>query len=172
MHREWPFYPPDSGFSNELGDGNGRGFNINIPLPPGTGDRGYLLAWDNLVEPISREFAPQLILVSAGYDAHVQDPLGGQQVSTRGFFELSRRLANIAESICSPAVFFLEGGYNSVALSESVLATLNAICFSTKAALDSTVYDMSPSSDRMPDAVDKRIARLSKNFRHYWTALE
>ncbi|CAN5511236.1 hypothetical protein BH10CYA1_BH10CYA1_52930 [soil metagenome] len=108
LHRQWPFYPPDSGLSTEDGGGDGKGFNVNIPLPPGTGDRGYLKAWDSLVAPIAIEFAPELILLSAGYDAHLQDPLGGQRISSAGYFLLSRRIAELAEATRAPLVAFLE----------------------------------------------------------------
>lgn len=174
LHREWPFWPPDSGLSTEIGSGEGRGFNINIPLPVGTGDRGYLSAWDTLVEPIVREFEPDLVLLSAGYDAHELDPIGGQKLSSHGYFVLSKRLADIADRTDAPVVAFLEGGYNLQALAEGVLSTmevLNCRDSQERTTLRSCVQHsetLPQTSDANTDAVEQRISKLQSQLRQFW----
>ncbi|MGH9553968.1 MAG: hypothetical protein ACRD3W_31610, partial [Terriglobales bacterium] len=168
-----------SGLSTEIGYGEGKGFNINIPLPPGTGDRGYLQAWDALVEPIIQEFAPELILLSAGYDAHESDPIGGQRISSQGYFLLSRRLADLSETINAPIVALLEGGYNMQALAESVITTMRVLnCRDRHGRNELQPFgvehggDVKPQTeDKDPHLVDRRIADLSRNFREYWSLL-
>jgi acetoin utilization deacetylase AcuC-like enzyme len=93
---------------------------MNIPLPPGTGDDGYLEAWD-AVERAVRRFEPELVLVSAGFDAHAEDPLADMEVSADGFRELARRSAALAPR----AAAVLEGGYNLRTLPDLVASALD-----------------------------------------------
>jgi acetoin utilization deacetylase AcuC-like enzyme len=105
LHR-WPFYPGSGG----PGDGNAT--TINVPLPAGAGDDEYVDAMERIVEPSIAAFAPELLLVSAGFDAAFGDPLGGMRVSADGFRELGRR----ARALCERVAAILEGGYNVEAL--------------------------------------------------------
>jgi acetoin utilization deacetylase AcuC-like enzyme len=111
LHR-WPFYPGSGG----PGDGNAT--TLNVPLPAGAGDEEYLEAMEELVEPAIRAFEPELLLVSAGFDAAFGDPLGGMRVSAEGFRELGRR----ARRLCNRVAAVLEGGYNVDTLPELVEA--------------------------------------------------
>jgi acetoin utilization deacetylase AcuC-like enzyme len=99
---QWPFYPGTGG----PGDGNET--TVNVPLPAGSGDEEYLRAFDEAVAPAVRSFEPELVLVSAGFDAHVDDPLGGVRVTADGFRELARRSAALAPRVAA----VLEGGYD------------------------------------------------------------
>ncbi len=126
LHQQ-PLYP-GTGAREETGSGAGRGATLNVPLPPGADDMRYLRAFDEVVAPAVREFRPQLLLVSAGYDAHEDDPLGMQRVTTAGFGALSRRVGALATECCGGRlVMVLEGGYNHDALAHSVAATLRAL---------------------------------------------
>lgn len=98
MH-QYPHWPYETGWLTEDGAGDGKGFNLNIPLPPGTGDKGHLAAWDSIVAPVSAEYKPDIILVSAGYDAHQSDYMSNQNVTTNGFGLLAGRLQNLAQSL-------------------------------------------------------------------------
>jgi acetoin utilization deacetylase AcuC-like enzyme len=121
-----PHYP-GTGMVEEIGEGPGRGATINLPVPPGTGDAGFGRAFREVLAPAARRFRPQLILVSAGYDAHEADPLGGLRVTTDGFAALTRQVVALAEELCDGRVaFVLEGGYNLGALARSVEATVRA----------------------------------------------
>jgi acetoin utilization deacetylase AcuC-like enzyme len=98
---QWPFYPGTGGPDDQ------RDTTVNVPLAAGSGDEEYLRAFDEIVEPRVREFEPELVLVSAGFDAHSEDPLADMRVSGDGFREMSRRCAGLAPRVAA----VLEGGY-------------------------------------------------------------
>jgi len=126
MH-QWPHYP-GSGFFAECGEGPGEGYTVNLPLPAGSGDADYSLAFEAVVEPIVTQFAPQSILVSAGQDIHAGDPLGGMEVSDGGFGMMALRCLRLARGLCDERLaFILEGGYDRGATARSVEAVLRAI---------------------------------------------
>lgn len=111
-----PLYP-GTGAVREVGRGTGRGATLNIPLPPGAGDTSYARVWDALVVPVLRRFAPQLIVVSAGFDAHWIDPLANMQLTLSGYDRLARSLVEVAAHDAeSRLVCIMEGGYDLVAL--------------------------------------------------------
>ncbi len=101
MH-QWPFYPGSGG------PGEGGPTTLNVPLPAGSGDEDYLRAFDEVVAPAVRAFEPELVLVSAGFDAHVDDPLAGMRVTAEGFQELASRSAELGPRLAA----VLEGGYD------------------------------------------------------------
>jgi acetoin utilization deacetylase AcuC-like enzyme len=113
MH-EWPFYPGSGGPQDQADT------TLNVPLGAGCGDEDYERAFDHVVEPAVRAFEPELVLVSAGFDAHAEDPLAGMNVTEEGFRELARRSAALAPR--SAAV--LEGGYNLSTLPRLVASAL------------------------------------------------
>jgi acetoin utilization deacetylase AcuC-like enzyme len=126
---QFPFYP-GSGRVEEVGEADGRGFTVNIPMPRGFGDDEWTAAFRRVVEPIAHRFEPQLVLVSAGFDAHANDPLGGMRVTERGFAAMADSLLSIArEHAQGHLIALLEGGYDLAALSacvETVLGRLTA----------------------------------------------
>lgn len=124
VHQE--HWYPGTGSWDEVGSGAGEGFTVNIPLPAGTGDEGYRRVFEEVIVPLGRAFRSDLMLVSAGYDAHAGDPLGGMLVSTAGFGTLTR-LAREAAGGSTRMVAVLEGGYHLSHLSDSVLATLSVL---------------------------------------------
>jgi len=111
---QWPFYPGSGG------PGEGNETTLNVPLPAGSDDDDYLLAFEERVEPAVRGFEPELVLVSAGFDAHVADPLAGMRVTAEGFRELARRSAALAPRVAA----VLEGGYDPRTLPALVQAAL------------------------------------------------
>ena len=121
-----PHYPY-SGSLSETGGPNAPGSTINVPLPPGATGDVLQLAFDELIEPAIRAFAPTWILVSAGFDAHRDDPLGDLELSARDFADLAARARQLAPSK-GRLVLFLEGGYDLDALSRCVGATASALC--------------------------------------------
>lgn len=124
---QYPYYP-GTGHWDSIGRGDGEGFTVNVPLPPGVGDEGYGRIFDEILYPIAERYRPELILVSAGYDAHWADPLGMMQLSTTGYTYLTRTLKEMAEELCDGRlVFTLEGGYDLEALSHSIAATLQTL---------------------------------------------
>jgi acetoin utilization deacetylase AcuC-like enzyme len=126
-HR-WPFYP-GTGALDEVGEREGRGFTVNLPFPGGYGDAEYRDAFARVVAPLVQEYAPQVVLISAGFDAHARDPLGGMRVTAPGFAALARAVLDAAEQVCDGRVVaVLEGGYDLHALRDSSLAVLDQLC--------------------------------------------
>ncbi|MEX1054857.1 MAG: histone deacetylase [Rhodothermales bacterium] len=122
-----PLYP-GTGDLHERGNGDGEGTTVNVPLPSGTGDEAVGRVFGEIFRPIALEFSPELVLVSAGYDAHWKDPLGGMRLSTRGFAATMREIGDWAETCCDGRlVAALEGGYDVEALARSVVATLQVM---------------------------------------------
>jgi len=113
---QWPFYPWTSGGPDDQSE-----TTVNVPLPAGAGDDEYRRAFEHIVEPAVRAFAPQLVLVSAGFDAHVDDPLAAMCVTEDGFRELARRCAALAPRVTA----VLEGGYDLDTLPRLVDAALD-----------------------------------------------
>ena len=122
-----PFYP-GTGYYNETGEGPGKGLIVNVPLPAGSGDETYLRAYREVCAPVLRRFRPELILVSAGFDAHFADPLAQMLVSTGGYYAISSLLRELAGEICEGRiVYVLEGGYDHTALAWSVAACIETL---------------------------------------------
>jgi acetoin utilization deacetylase AcuC-like enzyme len=114
--QQFPYWP-GTGSAAESGEGAGRGFTVNIPLPAGTGDAGYELTYATQVVPALQDFKPDVILVSAGFDAHIDDPLAGMRVTTAGFRNLMAILDDAARQLCGRRIALVtEGGYDLAAL--------------------------------------------------------
>jgi len=121
-------YPYNSGRREDSGEEAGRGFTLNVTLPPGTRDREYLAAFDRYVTPKLDEFAPEFLLVSAGFDAHYRDPLGKFKLSDNGYAGIAKRLKAVADKHCQGRIIsLLEGGYDLPALASGVTAYLGAL---------------------------------------------
>ena len=124
---ESPLYP-GTGRMEETGSGAGQGATVNIPLSAGCGDAEYRQVFEQIIAPVSRRFAPQLILVSAGYDSHWADGLALMQVSTTGHGQMVSIIKDLADELCNGRIVIcLEGGYNPNALSASVKATFDVL---------------------------------------------
>jgi acetoin utilization deacetylase AcuC-like enzyme len=124
---QYPFYP-GTGSEEERGTGKGFGYNINAPLPVGCGDEEYRKVFEEILKPKAIEFDPDFVLISAGFDAHKDDPLGGMKVTSKGFAKLTEIVREIAERCCEGRVVsVLEGGYNLDGLAESVEAHISAL---------------------------------------------
>jgi acetoin utilization deacetylase AcuC-like enzyme len=112
---QYPFYP-GTGAANEIGTGEGAGCTFNVPLEMGATDADYALVYRAAVLPVIEEFAPELVLVSAGFDAHERDPLASMRVTTEGYASMVRQLVNAATN--GAIAFVTEGGYDLAALSD------------------------------------------------------
>jgi acetoin utilization deacetylase AcuC-like enzyme len=126
---QYPFYP-GTGDWHEAGVGAGTGATLNLPLPPGSGDIEYADVIDQVIAPKLRHFQPQLILVSAGYDAHFADSISGaaMRLSCAGYVSIVARLQALAEELCDGRIVLaLEGGYNLTALSWSVRNSIEVL---------------------------------------------
>ncbi len=160
---QFPFYP-GTGALDEQGYEHGLGTTLNLPLPAGCGDAEYGLAFDQVLAPALLAWKPQLLLVSAGYDAHARDPLGGMNVSTDGFGLFAQRLCAVADEVCGGRIVLaLEGGYDLEGLADSVAETVRVLA------------EPAPRAREFPKA-GPRAAELARFFREaharYWPALQ
>ena len=121
-----PLYP-GTGPLQDVGEGEGEGYSINLPVPSRSGDDIWLSLVEHVVVPAAKEFRPDLVLVSAGYDAHRDDPVGDCALDASSFAELARHVRKLADDLDVPVGAVLEGGYDLQALAESVAATMQAL---------------------------------------------
>ena len=157
---QYPYYPGTGNF-DEVGSGAGEGCTVNAPFPHGFGDREYLDVYESILNPIALEYKPELVLVSAGFDPYIKDPLGGMGVTADGFGGLASIVRNIAEKTCKGKVLMtLEGGYNPDGLREGVRAVLNA-------------YINPPQTVTVPaaPAAERVIQNIISLQKKYWKSL-
>jgi acetoin utilization deacetylase AcuC-like enzyme len=141
---------PMSGEVEEIGDEAGRGYNVNVPLPAGAGDGAAERVLAEVIHPLADRFRPDMILISAGYDAHWKDPLAALQFTCAGYYRMVRALREIAQQHCDGRIVcVLEGGYDLDALAQSVLASLHALL-----GLDAPPDPLGPAPYREPDVRD------------------
>jgi acetoin utilization deacetylase AcuC-like enzyme len=118
---------PGSGAASDRGSGAGEGYTLNLPVPPGSGEELWLSLLEQEVIPAARSFVPQLILVSAGFDAHRRDPLAHCNLETESYALMAGRVRDLATELGVPLGLVLEGGYDLGSLVESLLATMEAL---------------------------------------------
>jgi acetoin utilization deacetylase AcuC-like enzyme len=151
-----------------VGRGKGEGFNVNVPLSPGMGDTEYGIIFEKILKPIALEYQPQLILVSAGFDIHYMDPLGGMEVSEKGFARMSQILMEIADATAQGRlVFTLEGGYNVTAQRKSVKAVLEEL--SQASPLEK--QDLLEKEKTDYPQIEPFILQVKEIQRRYWKSL-
>lgn len=161
---QFPAYP-GSGNMEEMGSGPGLGYTMNIPLRPGADDGFYLRIFREILRPAALAFRPELILVSAGFDTYIGDPLGEMRVTPEGFAYLARILLGLAESCCGGRlVVVLEGGYHIQGLTRSVRAVLQEMLGETRAT-EETLARLAAAPNEQAD----RLIRLAREqFGPYW----
>lgn len=154
---QYPFYP-GTGALSDIGEGSGQGFTLNMPLEAGVGNVGFKALYEQLVWPLARRFKPQLVLVSAGFDAHWSDPLAMIELDLNGYAHLARELVSMADELCAGKIaFMLEGGYNLDALAYGVLNVLHALL-----GRGDSVDPLGPPGMAAEPSLDGRIANLKK----------
>ncbi len=155
-HR-YPFYPGTGGL-DELGIGDGAGFTVNVPLPGGFGDPEYLAVFQKVLVPLAATFQPDLVLVSAGFDAHCRDPLGGMAMTDRGFAALCGIVRDLADRHASGRLaLILEGGYDLAALAGSVHACVEVLAGVARRGEDHAGHDA--------ERVIQQVGKVHKQFR-------
>ncbi len=161
LHR-FPFYP-GTGDWDEVGGGRGEGKTLNLPLPPGLGDADYDALLGRVVEPVVDDFAPELVIVSAGFDTYAEDPLGGMRVTENGYRAMSSRIWRWSQRHCPGRLLFvLEGGYHPSGVQVGVLAALTAM----RGQIDEAT-ELGPTDRRLPDLLAFARAR----HRTHWPVL-
>ena len=155
---QFPYYP-GSGAIDEVGRHDGEGYTVNLPFPAGCGDAEYGDAFRRIVEPIAHDYRPEFVLVSAGFDAHGRDPLGGMRVSESGFRSMTRSLMKVAAaSAGGRCAAVLEGGYD-----------LTAMTASARQVLSELRGDSDPLTDpQEPTRIAPLIEQIARQQRRYW----
>ena len=162
---QYPYYP-GTGANHEVGRGRGEGFTVNVPLSMGYGDGEYAGIFEKIVTPVALEFDPDLILVSAGFDIHGNDPLGGMRVTPKGFAGLTASILDTARQCCGgKVVFTLEGGYDLAGLRDSVKDVLKEMAGLTETRHE----DIASKAD--PRALERAVNPVVEGHRRYWKNL-
>ena len=139
-----PYYPGSGGF-REVGEGKGKGYTVNVPLPYGMGDDDYEYIYRGVLAPLADRYQPEIVLVSAGFDAYYNDPLGGMTVTENGFAAMAKVLLEIADQHCKGKVAcVLEGGYDLTGLASSVRAVITEL---KREGADGPHTEISPSKE-------------------------
>jgi len=156
---QYPYYP-GTGSIEEVGEGSGKGYTVNVPIAPGAGDNEFMMIFRQILQPIAREFRPDFVLVSAGFDTYFQDPLGGMRVTPRGYAGLTQVLLEIAEELCQAKLAItLEGGYSLEGLRDSIKEVLMELHQGSGQQL---------TAQEGPGIIDPVIARVKKVHREFW----
>ena len=159
---QYPYYP-GTGAADEVGREAGLGFTVNVPLEVGAVDEDYQLAFSRVVLPVLRQFEPDLILVSAGFDAHERDPLGGMRLSTAAFGAMTLELRAVAEECCRGRIASVtEGGYDLQALA----ASLDAVIAAHAAPASPVEW---PSSGIASSRGQAAVAQVRQALAPFWT---
>jgi acetoin utilization deacetylase AcuC-like enzyme len=150
---QFPHYP-GTGAWHEIGTGRGEGATVNVPMPAACGDEEYLAVFARVLAPIARRFAPELILVSAGFDAHRDDPLASMELSERGYYGMAARVRALADELCGGRlVFVLEGGYSASGLEAGTAAVLDVLLREETPAPPASLP--LPAHGPLPDLIDR-----------------
>ena len=142
-----PLYP-GTGPLSDVGSGAGEGFSVNLPVAPGSGDEVFCGLVSGLVVPLARAFAPQLLLISAGFDAGVADPLADCRVTDAGFAAMTGAVRDVGASVGAPVAAVLEGGYSLDALGGSVAAAMEALAGPAGEIAEPAPADLVPEARR------------------------
>jgi acetoin utilization deacetylase AcuC-like enzyme len=161
---QWPFYP-GTGSADEVGTGDGRGYTVNVPLSAGADDAVYRDAFERVIGPVLSEFDPDLLLVSAGFDAHVRDPLASMRVTENGYAEMTRQLARaLPRGAAGRIGIVLEGGYDLEGLRRSLGAVLEALDASEGAERKSAPGPSREAGSHEPD-LERAIRAAGRAWR-------
>lgn len=160
---QYPYYP-GTGSLGETGVGKGEGYNLNVPLPGGQGDQDFARIMNELVAPVARQYRPDCIMVSAGYDTHISDPLGGMAVTKAGFAYMTKVMVDLAAELCDgQLVLALEGGYYLQGLADGILASLHEM--SGEGGMQPEAFAAMTKAKRPLPSLDAAVAVAKK----YWT---
>jgi len=168
LHQDPRTIYPGTGFVEQIGKGVGEGYNVNVPLPPGTGDQTYLYALREIFVPLAEEFKPDLIVANGGSDPHFADTLGSLQLTVNGFFNLSQTIAHVAEKVCQNKLVLMPGsGYNPTVLPPCWYA-LTAGVVGYESINVSDPYTPPVESDMARRTVKNTLANLKRILKKYW----
>jgi acetoin utilization protein AcuC len=168
IHQDPRTIYPGTGFIDQIGRGPGEGYNVNIPLPPGTSDQTYLYAVNDIFVPLAEEFKPDIILANGGSDAHFADTLGQLQLTSQGYFQLSNIIAKVSDRVCNSKLVLMVGsGYNPVVLPTCWYAlAAGVVGLKTIDVKEPNEPPPEPSSNRQ--IVKEMLSNLKLILKRYW----
>jgi acetoin utilization protein AcuC len=168
VHQDPRTLYPGTGFVDQIGSGAGVGFNVNVPLPPGTGDETYLRVLREVFVPLALEFKPDVVIGNGGSDSHFADSLGDLGLSVAGFFDVSRLIVDVAEKVCDGRVALLVGsGYNPVVLPLCWFA-LAAGVVGLEGINVKEPYEVPEEPEYCSKVVDGTLGELKSLLKNYW----
>ncbi len=156
---------PGTGFADEVGEGQGVGYTVNVPLPFKTDDATYLRAFDEVAVPVAVQYSPEFMLVSAGFDGHYSDPVGDLSLSMKGYGEMFAKIVGLAAQLCEEKlVVSLEGGYNLGFLGKMVTSALSKLAHASY-----IIRDKRPVANlRVLRKVERNISNVKRIQSNYW----
>jgi acetoin utilization deacetylase AcuC-like enzyme len=158
----YPFFP-GTGSHREIGKGEGEGYTVNVPLRGGSGDAELVSAFDQILCPVIAQYKPDLLLVSAGFDGHAQDPLGGMGVTDTGYRVLARKARQVADQVCGGKIVgLLEGGYAVEALGRSIVGLLDELLVDDLGDAE----QIAPSTDPQ---IGKLLDEIKRTLEPHWS---
>jgi len=171
LHQDPRTIFPGRGFIEEIGEGEGEGFNVNVPLPMRTGEQAYLTALKDVFPPLAEEFKPDIVIANGGSDAHFADHLGSLGLTAKGFFDISRIIAETSEKVCNgKAILLVTSGYNITVLPYSWYALAAGISEYERDREAIEDYYPTPSDPfQNQREVEAVVKELKETLRQYWS---
>lgn len=172
LHQDPKTIYPGTGFCWQVGEGNGKGYNVSVPIPPGTSNDTYLYALKEIFVPLAEEFKPQIIIANGGSDSHFADSLGDLSLTVKGFFDISRLIRKTADTVCGGKLILIPGsGYNPNIL---------PLCWYALAAGILGLKEIDIEEPEKPPkepaqcrrTLEKTIDELKRSLRSYWTCFD
>lgn len=163
FHQDGRTLYPGTGMLESIGKNDGKGFTINFPFPPSTGTGSYLIAFNQIIPPLIRQFNPQIILFQSGVDTHHSDPLADLELTYQAYFYISNKMKELSQNSCNKLLVLFGGGYNS---NDSIICYYNLVC----GLLDNYNYikeNDSMSYSKVETVVDN-ISSLKRLLKDYW----
>ena len=162
FHQDGRTLYPGTGFINEIGGDNAKGFTINLPLPPRTKGNSYFDAFKEIIPPLAKQFNPEIIIYQAGVDTHHSDPLADLLLTYQTYYHLAKEMIKLSNNTCKKLLVLLGGGYNS---SACIIAYYNVIC----GLLDKKDYIKEEEiPDNKAEVVKNLVSELKKILADYW----
>ena len=168
LHQDPRTIYPGTGFTWQIGEGKGEGYNVNVPLPPGTSDSTYLYALNEVFVPLAEEFKPEIIIANGGSDPHFADTLGDLSLTVNGFFNLSKLIRETANRICDGRLVLIPGsGYNPHVLPQCWYALVAGVV-SLKEVNVKDPYSPPKEPPQCRKTVEHTIDELKRLLRKHW----
>lgn len=172
LHQDPRTIYPGTGFASQIGEGNGEGYNVNVPLPPGTGDSTYLYALTEVFEPLAEEFKPEIIITNGGSDPHFADTLGDLNLTINGFFTISKKIRETTDKTCNGRLVMIPGsGYNPKVLPQCWYALAAGVI----GLKEINVQELDSPPKEPPQCrktVEHTIDELKRLLRKHWSCFD